>query len=61
MIEFDSPDRDQPGPNLAPILYGCLQQWHLQQVHDLLARVFWAGIDGNLIPFLVLNQALDII
>jgi len=42
---FAHPDRDQPGENPAPIMYGSLQPWHLPQVHDLLARVFWTGID----------------
>lgn len=27
--------------------YVTLQPWHLDQVHDLLARAFWAGIDGE--------------
>lgn len=31
---------------LAPIIYTCLQARHLDQVHDLLARVFWSGING---------------
>ena len=31
----------------APIVYASLQEWHLDQVHDLLARVFWSGIDST--------------
>lgn len=31
---------------MAPITYCTLQPRHLDQVHDLLARVFWDGIDG---------------
>jgi len=29
----------------APITYGSLQKWHLDQVHELLTRTFWSGID----------------
>ncbi|KAF9785253.1 hypothetical protein BJ322DRAFT_1100118 [Thelephora terrestris] len=29
----------------APIVYTSLQEWHLDQVHDLLTRAFWSGID----------------
>ena len=42
-----SPERDQPTETLAPITYTSLQAYHLEQVHDLLARAFWAGIDGS--------------
>ena len=31
----------------APIVYASLQEWHLDQVHDLLARVFWSGIEST--------------
>lgn len=31
----------------APIIYSSLQEWHLDQVHDLLTRTFWSGIDGT--------------
>ena len=31
----------------APVVYASLQEWHLDQVHDLLARVFWSGIDST--------------
>ena len=42
-----SPDREKPAEPLAPIIYTCLQPCHLDQVHDLLARVFWSGINGT--------------
>jgi len=31
----------------APIVYSSLQEWHLDQVHDLLTRTFWSGIDST--------------
>lgn len=31
----------------APIVYSSLQEWHLDQVHDLLTRTFWSGIDSG--------------
>ena len=31
----------------APIVYTSLQEWHLDQVHDLLTRIFWGGIDSK--------------
>ncbi|KAI0766677.1 hypothetical protein BD413DRAFT_605817 [Trametes elegans] len=39
------PEREQAVETDAPILYCSLQPYHLSQVHDLLARVFWEGID----------------
>jgi len=39
------PDREQPVEIAAPIGYVSLQPAHLAQVHDLLAHVFWEGID----------------
>ncbi|KAI0731378.1 hypothetical protein C8Q76DRAFT_612730 [Earliella scabrosa] len=39
------PERVQPQEAVAPITYCTLQRCHLAQVHDLLARVFWEGID----------------
>jgi hypothetical protein len=41
-----SPDSDPPDDLPAPISYVNLQKWHLPQVHDLLSRMFWDGIDG---------------
>ncbi|KAG1743091.1 hypothetical protein EDB19DRAFT_1700035 [Suillus lakei] len=35
-----------------PIRYVSLQPSHLRQVHELLARVFWDGIDGLLCPLM---------
>ncbi|TFK25101.1 hypothetical protein FA15DRAFT_372502 [Coprinopsis marcescibilis] len=34
-----------PTESTAPITYTTLQRIHLPQVHDLLERVFWSGID----------------
>ncbi|KAF7983692.1 hypothetical protein HWV62_19611 [Athelia sp. TMB] len=39
-------EREQPLEFSGPIAYVTLQAHHLEQVHDLLERVFWAGIDG---------------
>lgn len=30
-----------------PIAYICLQQIHVQQVHELLTTAFWPGIDSK--------------
>ena len=43
-----SPDRDQPKEYVAPITYNTLHTNHLPQVHDLLHRCFWPGVDGEL-------------
>ncbi|KAG6374788.1 hypothetical protein JVT61DRAFT_4166 [Boletus reticuloceps] len=43
--ELAHPDRDQPERPCIPITYVSLRPSHLHQVHDLLARVFWDGID----------------
>jgi hypothetical protein len=45
-----SPERTQSLEAPVPIRYVSLQPSHLQQVHDLLARAFWDGIDGSLHP-----------
>ncbi|CCM02563.1 uncharacterized protein FIBRA_04666 [Fibroporia radiculosa] len=39
------PEREQPIEIEAPIEYVALHPSHLPQVHDLLARTFWDGID----------------
>ncbi|OBZ74150.1 hypothetical protein A0H81_05926 [Grifola frondosa] len=39
------PDCEQPPEVRAPIEYMPLRPCHLDQIHDLLGRVFWAGID----------------
>ncbi|KAJ7089891.1 hypothetical protein B0H15DRAFT_922693 [Mycena belliarum] len=39
------PERDAPLSTARPITYTALQPWHLDQVHDLLWRAFWSGID----------------
>lgn len=38
-------EREQPGRIRVPITYASLQPRHLSQVHDLLIRVFWDGIN----------------
>ncbi|KAL4266062.1 N-acetyltransferase domain-containing protein [Pleurotus pulmonarius] len=38
------PNRQQPSGSVAPIVYSCLREWHLDQVHGLLHQMFWAGI-----------------
>jgi hypothetical protein len=47
MFIFASPTREHVVETLAPITYVTLQSCHLQQVHDLLGRSFWSGIDGT--------------
>ncbi len=42
----DSPDRDVNQESVAPIMYLTLTAEHLPQVHDILHRSFWSGIDG---------------
>ncbi|KAI0687146.1 hypothetical protein C8T65DRAFT_140957 [Cerioporus squamosus] len=42
---FSHPAEDPAEEVVAPITYCTLQRSHLNQVHDLLARVFWEGID----------------
>ena len=41
-----SPEHDLPSETVAPIEYVNLRAEHLPQVHDLLRRTFWDGIDG---------------
>jgi hypothetical protein len=43
-----SPERGETRETGAPIMYAPLRQCYLNQVHDLLHRVFWSGIDGKL-------------
>jgi hypothetical protein len=47
LLDTISPEREQPIEVEAPIEYTTLQPSHLDQVHDLLSRAFWAGIDGK--------------
>ncbi|KAJ7483192.1 hypothetical protein FB451DRAFT_101778 [Mycena latifolia] len=42
---FAHPERDRPPSTVSPITYTSLQPWHLDQVHDMLSRAFWSGID----------------
>lgn len=42
-----SPERKQVVETAAPIAYVSLQARHLGQVHELLERAFWAGVDGE--------------
>ncbi|KAH8111048.1 hypothetical protein DFH11DRAFT_710853 [Phellopilus nigrolimitatus] len=39
------PEREQASRPSAPIDYQALHPSHLQQVHDLLSRTFWPGVD----------------
>ena len=49
VCEFDNDcsGTDVPQETEAPIVYGSLQEWHLDQVRDLLTRTFWSGIDST--------------
>ncbi len=42
-----SPSRAAVQESVAPITYMTLTGEHLQQVHDILRRSFWSGIDGK--------------
>ncbi|KAJ6568273.1 hypothetical protein DFH09DRAFT_432980 [Mycena vulgaris] len=42
---FAHPERDRLPNTVSAITYTSLQPWHLDQVHDLLSRAFWSGID----------------
>lgn len=48
LIGFDaSPENYDCEPyTWAPITYTPIYAWHLFQIHDLLGRAFWPGIDG---------------
>ncbi|KAG6840720.1 hypothetical protein C0991_004806 [Blastosporella zonata] len=39
------PERERPVETLAPIVYTSLEESHLREVHELLERVFWKGIN----------------
>lgn len=45
-LMYISPERDMPTETIAPIEYVTLRAEHLPQVHDILRRTFWDGIDG---------------
>lgn len=47
LVFFSSPTREHFVEPLAPITYTSLQSCHIQQVHDLLERSFWSGINGT--------------
>ncbi|PPQ94441.1 hypothetical protein CVT25_002532 [Psilocybe cyanescens] len=42
---FAHPERESSVEGMAPITYSTLHAYHLPQVHDLLERSFWTGID----------------
>ncbi|KAH9479737.1 Cysteine-rich protein 2-binding protein [Psilocybe cubensis] len=42
---FAHPEREPAIEAIAPITYSTLHEYHLPQVHDLLERSFWSGID----------------
>ncbi|KIK97351.1 hypothetical protein PAXRUDRAFT_232092 [Paxillus rubicundulus Ve08.2h10] len=44
---YSHAEREQTSRLHTPITYVSLQPSHLRQVHELLARVFWDGIDVN--------------
>lgn len=46
MCLYSSADRDRAIEVEAPIEYVSLQALHLPQVHEILRRAFWDGIDG---------------
>jgi hypothetical protein len=46
---FFSLDEEPVQESVAPIMYVTLSKEHLPQVHDLLERTFWEGIDGKLL------------
>lgn len=43
---FASPTRERVVETMGPIAYVSMQPCHLYQVHDLLERSFWSGING---------------
>lgn len=55
VTESNSPEIQQPIESVAPITYCTLQGSHLDQIHDLLQRVFWTGIDGEYVMFPISN------
>jgi hypothetical protein len=57
---FISPVSSQSPEVPIPIRYVSLQPSHLQQVHELLARVFWDGIDGLLYSLMFISYFLMI-
>ena len=44
---WNSPNRAVVQESVAPITYVTLAPEHLPQVHDILHRSFWSGIDGS--------------
>jgi len=40
--------------DIAPITYSTLHAYQLPQIHDLLQRSFWTGVDGEQ-PVLIQN------
>lgn len=49
-----SPSRAVVQESVAPITYVTLTAEHLPQVHDILHRSFWSGIDGSC-PLLLID------
>ena len=47
-LPLSEEDAEEPPPveSTAPVMYTTLERAHLGQVHDLLERAFWSGIDG---------------
>lgn len=42
-----SPEREPPIEDVSPITYSTLHPYQLPQIHDLLERSFWTGINGE--------------
>ena len=42
-----SPEQEPPMEDIAPITYSTLHAYQLPQIHDLLERSFWNGINGE--------------
>jgi hypothetical protein len=49
LMKLLSLDEEPIQESVAPIIYVTLSREHLPQVHDLLERTFWEGIDGKLL------------
>lgn len=54
----ESPEREQIIRAPASIDYQTLRSSHLQQVHELLSRTFWPGIDGTFLGNSLLRMRL---
>ena len=55
----DSPEEDLPDETLAPITYVTLAAEHLPQIHDILQRTFWDGVNGTVLSAHHLPRLID--